>query len=485
MLFNSLAFLFFFPLVSVLYFLLPHRFRWLLLLLASCYFYMYFIPVYMLILALIIVVDYVAGIAIERNTGSRRKLFLVLSITVNLGMLALFKYYNFLADNFNILLHTANAHPLPLLSMALPLGLSFHTFQALSYTTEVYRGNQKAEKHFGIYALYVMFFPQLVAGPIERPQNLLHQFYEKHSFQLDRIFSGLNLMLWGFFKKLAVADRIAFYVDPVYAEHWHMSGWHVFTATVLYYFQMYCDFSGYTDIARGAARVLGINLMLNFNNPLRSKSVTEFWRRWHISLSTWLNDYLYTPLLISWRHAGKWAIFLALVITFSLSGLWHGADWTFIVWGLLHGAALTFEYASRKSRRKLSNTIPFKIYNALSSLLTFSFISLSLVFFRAGSVPIAISLLRKLFTVSNYHYSKGIHDYFCSGTITSILNPVFLLLNLLIVIFADSMMDEKRENAGLKGVALIRQPVLYALAVLIFFAVANFTDASTFIYFQF
>lgn len=484
MLFNSLAFLLFFPAVSALYFLLPQRFRWLLLLLASCYFYMYFIPVYMLILAAIIVVDYLAGIAIERSAGRQRKFFLLLSIAANTGVLAIFKYYNFFAGNINDLLPAAG-HKFALLNIALPLGLSFHTFQALSYTTEVYRGNQKAERHFGIYALYVMFFPQLVAGPIERPQNLLHQFYEKHSFQLDRIFSGLNLMLWGFFKKLAVADRIAFYVDPVYAEHWHVSGWHAFTAVVLYYFQMYCDFSGYTDIARGAARVLGINLMLNFNNPLRSRNVTEFWRRWHISLSTWLNDYLYTPLLISWRKAGKWAIFLALLITFSLSGLWHGANWTFIIWGLLHGAALTFEYVTRKSRRKLSNAMPSRIYNSISTVFTFSFVSLALVFFRASSVAVALSILRKLFTFSNYHYTKGIHDYFCSGTITSIVNPVFLLMNILIVILADSMMDKQRENAGLKGVALIRQPVLYAMALLVFFSVANFIDASTFIYFQF
>jgi D-alanyl-lipoteichoic acid acyltransferase DltB (MBOAT superfamily) len=483
MLFNSLAFLFFFPIVSALYFLLPQRFRWLLLLLASCYFYMYFIPAYMLILAMIIVVDYIAGLAIEQSSGHRRRFFLLLSITVNLGVLALFKYYNFIADNINVLLGIN--HTLPQLTMALPLGLSFHTFQALSYTTEVYRGNQKAEKHFGIYALYVMFFPQLVAGPIERPQNLLHQFYEKHSFDAERIFSGLNLMLWGFFKKLAVADRIAFYVDPIYAEFWHINGWQAFTAVVLYYFQMYCDFSAYSDIARGAARVLGINLMLNFNNPLRSKSVTEFWRRWHISLSTWLNDYLYTPLLISWRNAGKLAIFLALVITFSLSGLWHGANWTFIVWGLLHGAALTFEYATRKSRRRLSGIIPERSYNAVSTLLTFSFVSLALVFFRASSIAVAIRILSKLFDPGSYHLSKSILDYFKSGTIYSIVNPAFVLMNILIVIIAERLMDDKRENSGLQGITIIRQPVWYAVAVLILFATANFTEASTFIYFQF
>lgn len=483
MLFNSLAFLFFFPIVSALYFLLPQRHRWLLLLLASCYFYMYFIPAYMLILALIIVVDYAAGIAIERSSGRSRRFFLLLSIAVNLGVLALFKYYNFIAGNINILLGVH--HSLPMLTMALPLGLSFHTFQALSYTTEVYRGNQKAEKHFGIYALYVMFFPQLVAGPIERPQNLLHQFYEKHPFDTDRILSGLNLMLWGFFKKLAVADRIAFYVDPVFAEYWYMSGWQIFVAVILYYFQMYCDFSAYSDIARGAARVLGINLMLNFNNPLRSKNVTEYWRRWHISLSTWLNDYLYTPLLISWRNAGKSAIVLALVITFSLSGLWHGANWTFIVWGLLHGAALTFEYITRKSRRILSGIIPKGLYNTGSILLTFCFVSLALVFFRASSIAVAINLLSKLFNPGSYHISKSILEYLKTGTIPSIINPVFLLINILIIIIAERLMDDKRENAGLKGVAIIKRPIWYAVAVMILLITANFTEASTFIYFQF
>ncbi|MEP7169802.1 MAG: MBOAT family protein, partial [Bacteroidota bacterium] len=254
MLFNSFHFLIFFIVVTTVYFALHHKYRWFWLLAASCYFYMAFVPVYILILGFTIVIDYFAGIFIENAAGKRRKLFLLVSLFANVSVLSVFKYYNFINENLGILLNGMGwKDPLPYLSILLPIGLSFHTFQAMSYTIEVYRGNQKTERNFGIFALYVMFYPQLVAGPIERPQNLLHQFYEKHSFDYDRIVDGLKLMAWGLFKKVVIADRIAVVADHIYNNPAHHGGSDFIIATVFFSFQIFCDFSGYSDMAIGAA----------------------------------------------------------------------------------------------------------------------------------------------------------------------------------------------------------------------------------------
>jgi len=287
MLFNSLEFAIFLPVVVVLYFLTPYRARTLLVLLASCAFYMAFIPAYILILATTIGIDYAAGLWLERTTGNARRALLIVSIVATCAVLFVFKYFNFFIDSF-----VASARAFgwdvdgPAVSIILPIGLSFHTFQSLSYVIEVYNRRQKAECDFITYATYVMFFPQLVAGPIERPQNLLHQFHEIHSFDYERITSGLKRMAWGFFKKLVIADRLALYVNDVYASPQNFNGLQLTIATVFFAYQIYCDFSGYSDIAIGSARVLGFRLMENFRTPYHSASISEFWRRWHISLSS-------------------------------------------------------------------------------------------------------------------------------------------------------------------------------------------------------
>jgi len=245
MLFNSFHFAIFFTVVTAAYFTLPHRYRWSLLLASSCYFYMAFVPIYILILGFTIVIDYFAGIWLERTHGKMRRLLLAASLVSNVGVLAFFKYYNFLNDNLTALLYGAGTtNPIPYLSILLPIGLSFHTFQAMSYTIEVYRGKQKAEYNFGIYALYVMFYPQLVAGPIERPQNLLHQFYEEHFFDCVRVTDGLKLMAWGLFKKMVIADRLAIVSDAVYNNPHSYQGPGFLVATIAFSFQIYCDFSG-------------------------------------------------------------------------------------------------------------------------------------------------------------------------------------------------------------------------------------------------
>lgn len=286
-------------------------------------------------------------------------------------------------------------YALPFLSIALPVGLSFHTFQAMSYTIEVYRGRQRAERHFGIYSLYVMFYPQLVAGPIERPQNLIHQFYEKHDFDYQKISDGLKLMLWGMFKKIVIADRLAIYVDAVYKQPQAWDAVNLTIATVFFVYQIYCDFSGYSDIAIGAAQVMGFKLMTNFNRPFRSRTIAEFWRRWHISLATWLRDYIYFPL--SRRRGSPRMRDFNLLITFLIAGIWHGASWTFVIYGAINGFYILFSNWTLKPRRDFNRFIGLNnhpnLHHILKILITFSLICFPGIFFRANSVNDALYII--------------------------------------------------------------------------------------------
>jgi len=399
MLFNSIQFLIFFAVVTTGYFLAPHRMRWALLLAASCCFYMAFIPAYILILIFTIIVDYFAARWIEASMGSRRRMFLVASLIANCTVLAFFKYYNFLND---ALLHSFNllgiAYSIPFLNVVLPIGLSFHTFQAMSYTIEVYRGNHPAEQHFGIYALYVMYYPQLVAGPIERPGNLLDQFRTRQYFDYDRVISGLRLMLWGFFQKVVIADRLAPFVNQVYNNPQAYDGPSFVIATFFFAFQIYADFAGYSDIAIGASQVMGIKLMTNFNHPYFSKSIDEFWKRWHISLSTWFRDYLYISLGGNRVSTPRWL--LNILLTFLISGLWHGARWTFVVWGALNGIYLILEIAAGKLTGVLKPYPVFfnlsRLHRILSVARTFCLICFSWIFFRANNGIDAIYIVRNL-----------------------------------------------------------------------------------------
>ncbi len=413
MLFNSLEFLIFFPVVTLLYFALPHKFRWFHLLVASCIFYSFFIPYYILILFFTIIIDYFAGIWIEQSHGKRRKWALIMSLVANIGVLAVFKYYNFFIENFNAVLYKINPDDLlPYWNIILPIGLSFHTFQAMSYTIEVYRGNQKAERHFGIYALYVMFYPQLVAGPIERPQNVIHQFYEKHEFDYERVISGLRLMLWGMFKKVVIADRLAKFVNLVYNNPNEYQGLPLIVATIFFTFQIYCDFSGYSDIALGSARVMGFNLMKNFDRPYLSKSVSEFWRRWHISLSTWFRDYLYIPL--GGNRVSKPRQYFNRFFVFMVSGLWHGANWHYVIWGALHGFYLVIGQLTESFQKKITGvktsfsraSIPQKI---LHGLITFVLVAFAWIFFRANTNADAIYIARNIFKSSSHSLDHVIY----------------------------------------------------------------------------
>jgi alginate O-acetyltransferase complex protein AlgI len=488
MLFNSISFLIFFTIVTSLYFVLPHKFRWSLLLMSSCYFYMSFVPVYILILGFTIIIDYLAGLMIERAKGKKRLFFLICSLVANIGILAIFKYYNFIVYNLSFLFkYTGSNNPFSYLSILLPIGLSFHTFQAMSYTLEVYRGKQKAEKHFGIYALYVMFYPQLVAGPIERPQNLLHQFYEKHSFDYVRITDGLKLMAWGLFKKVVIADRLSILVDNVYNNPYHHHGLSFIIATVCFSFQIFCDFSGYSDMAIGIAKVMGFRLMKNFNSPYHAKSVSEFWTRWHISLSTWFKDYLYIPLGGSRVSVPR--LYLNLFIVFLISGLWHGASWTFMAWGALHGFYLIFSLATKKYKNKISRNIGLqnhpKFNRLLQMFVTFLLVSFAWIFFRAKSISVAFYIIKSMVTYTSADIYGLLQHQQSHLDLGLIGKEIWIALFSVIFLEAIHIIQMKHSiTAWIRTKPVyMRWAVYYTFLFLIL--LFNVSDSKQFIYFQF
>jgi alginate O-acetyltransferase complex protein AlgI len=408
MLFNSLEFAIFFPLVTGIFFLLSQRWRVHWLLAASCFFYMAFIPAYIVILFITILIDYFAGIYLERVQDKKnKKALLWVSILSTCTVLFIFKYYGFFTGSFVGLAGLFGWHlSRHVVSIILPIGLSFHTFQSLSYVIEVYRGNQKAERNFVVYATYVMFFPQLVAGPIERPQNLLHQFWERHDFNYVNVTSGLKRMAWGFFKKLVVADRLALYVNDIYSAPRSFNGLQLSIATFFFAYQIYCDFSGYSDIAIGAAEVMGFRLMENFRTPYYSLSVSEFWRRWHISLSTWFKDYVYVPL--GGNRVSKGRHIINLLITFSVSGLWHGANWTYVIWGFLNGLYLVFGWLTKDWRDRFFAAVGLPVETAVRKVLmlstTFLLTCFAWIVFRARNMTDAAYVFTHLASGWNFHH---------------------------------------------------------------------------------
>ena len=384
MLFNSFQFLCFFVVVWLLFLVTRGTPRKVILLIASYYFYMCWSTRYIFVIWGITLIDYVAGLEIEKaELEGRRRLYLGLSLFCNLSLLVVFKYFNFLTGSFRSASHLFGLqYDPPLLAIILPVGLSFHTFQAMSYTIEVYRRRVPAEKNLLEYALYVAFFPQMVAGPIERPYELLPQFHREPKVTYEGVRAGMVQALWGLFKKMVLADNVADFVKLIYDTPRHYSGAALVLATVLFSIQIYCDFSGYTDIALGLARMMGYELRINFMQPYFSRSVGEFWRRWHISLSTWFRDYVYIPLggnrVKLSRHYAN------LMITFVISGLWHGANWTFVAWGFLHGlylivAQVTAPYLPSSAR------VP-RLQTFLKTVFTFALVTFAWIFFRANTL---------------------------------------------------------------------------------------------------
>lgn len=479
MLFNSVAFLLFFPSVVIIYFALPHRLRWLWLLAASLFFYMYWKVCYGFLLLTTAAVDYLAGRGMGR-TGSVavRKGLLCFSLISNLGILFFFKYYNFfsqvLRDGLQRLQVTC---PLPVSQFILPVGISFYTFQSLSYTIDVYRGLIPVERHFGRFLLYVTFFPQLVAGPIERAKNLLPQLMQKFAFDYERVTSGLKLMAWGFFKKLVIADRLAVYVNTVYGHPQDFTGWPICLATYFFAFQIYCDFSGYSDIAIGAARIMGFSLMENFHRPYYAKSIREFWHRWHISLSTWFKDYLYIPLGGNRVAVWRWQVNLFLV--FLISGLWHGANWTFLVWGALHGFYSLFAVWTAAVRKTLTARLGLERRPGLLKIMrvgvTFHLVCFAWIFFRAETLSDAMTLLKNMLIFSSDHQSVALGKVEMTVAVAALL------------ILQSVQLLQRRGSLGrlLRGKPVVLRLALYSGLMLLILLFGRMATEQQFIYFQF
>lgn len=400
MLFNSFQYLLFFPIVCLFYFAIPFRWRTAFLLLASYYFYMCWRWQYVVLIMVQTEINFLCGLRMERaRTQSGRRALLLTAIIPTLALLFFFKYYNFVNEALRSLFGFVEvSYHVPQLNILLPIGISFHTFQTLSYIIDLYRGKIPVERSFIKFALFVSFFPLLVSGPIERAHHLLPQLDRTNHFDVDRLSSGLKLMLWGFFKKVVIADRLAEYVNQIYPHPEDYSGATLMLASYYFAFQIYCDFSGYTDIAIGSARVLGYDLMKNFNLPLLARSPSDFWQRWHISLSTWFRDYVYFPLGGSRVAAGRWAF--NIMVVFGLSGLWHGANWTFVIWGLLNGGFLLLGRCVGPYARGLCQrcALPEWVQALLRMLVTFHLLLLARIFFRAASLHDALFIVKRIFT---------------------------------------------------------------------------------------
>ncbi|MGN1347254.1 MAG: MBOAT family O-acyltransferase [Eubacteriales bacterium] len=488
--FNSAEFLIFYPVVLLLHFLIPIRFRWIALLAVSYYFYMTWNPSLIFLILFTTAVSWVCARVIERSQRkATRRLCLVVTLVICLGVLFFFKYYNFLARSVSGLLALFGAASTDFtLNLILPVGISFYTFQTLSYVIDVYRGQIQTEPHFGYYALFVSFFPQLVAGPIERPENLLPQLHTKQVWNTADAAAGLKRMMVGFFKKVVVADLLAVYVNAVYNDAEHAAALSVLLASVLFAVQIYCDFSGYTDIAIGCARVMGIRLMQNFDLPYTARSIKEFWNRWHISLSSWFRDYLYFPL--GGSRCSRPRHLFNLMVVFLVSGLWHGAAWTFVLWGFLHGAYQVIGILTKNAREKLCQTLGIrsdtKVYHAWQTICTFLLVTFAWIFFRANSMADLGVLLTKLFTAWNVSPA----DVF-AGMGLDLRGAAISVLSIVVLIFLDHFVrhDEVPAPDGTlasttvvsRGKALI---LTWAIAVAWLVLLAG-DGASSFIYFQF
>lgn len=487
----------FFPAVCLCYYVIPHQLRYIFLLFCSYFFYMCWNPEYALLMLTSTAITYVSGLLLdsaekipdEGKRSRRKKWYVALSFISNLSILFFFKYFNFAADSIVRVLALAGiSAEAPAFDVILPVGISFYTFQALSYTVDVYRKDIYAERNFLKYALFVSFFPQLVAGPIERSKNLLIQINEKHRFDFEQVRSGLLLMLYGFFQKVVLSEYLAIAVDSVYDTYTERTGFQLLLATILFAFQIYCDFGSYSNIAIGAAKVMGFRLMENFNTPYFSESVAEFWRRWHISLSTWFRDYLYIPL--GGSRKGKLRKWFNLMIVFLVSGLWHGASWHFVVWGFLNGVYQVIGEWLKPCKQKLVSFFHIDIsafsHKLLRMLTTFVLVDFSWIFFRA-SFRQGLEIMKRIVGLDEQAWFTWGSNLESMGLTVQTRNV--LIISLMILLFADI--------CKYKGIKLIdwlcRQGIWFRwliyytaiFGILIFGVYGPGFDASQFIYFQF
>lgn len=494
MLFNSINFIVYFPIVVLIYFTIPKKIRYIWLLAASYFFYMCWNAKYAVLLFYSTAVTYVSGLLIDRcdrknQPEKRKKLFVALSFAMNLSLLFLFKYFDFAVENINFILAKCNIEVLtPQFDLLLPVGISFYIFQALSYTMDVYRKDIYVERNFLKYALFVSFFPQLVAGPIERSKNLLKQISQDNAFSYENFRRGLLIMLWGYFQKIVIADRIGLLVDTVYGNVGGYEGSYFLLASVLFAVQIYCDFSGYSMIAVGAAKVMGFRLMENFDCPYFAKTVAEFWRRWHISLTSWFRDYLYIPL--GGNRKGTARKYLNIMIVFLVSGLWHGAQWTYVIWGGLNGLFQVVGSILMPLREKTGKLLKVKEksfgHRVLKTFVTFVLVDFTWIFFRAESISDALHIIKSIVTVPNPWIFLDGSIYGLGLSQKQFHLMIFSLLILLVadwlkykkISILDKILDQDiwcRWSVYITGI----------LFVLIFGIWGNAYDAQAFVYFQF
>ncbi|NJM14535.1 MAG: MBOAT family protein [Bacteroidales bacterium] len=477
MLFNSMQFVFFLPVVIVFFYALPGKYRNIMLLAASYYFYMCWKAEYLVLIVFSTLIDYYCGIQIHKQkTAGLKKLFLMASLVSNLGLLFSFKYFNFFNESLRQVFHALNLfYDVPSFNVLLPVGISFYTFQTLSYSISIYKGQEVPERNFITFALYVTFFPQLVAGPIERSQNLVPQLKKTQAFSYLNVSEGLRQVLWGFFKKLVVADRLAVYANTVFNNPGMHNGTTFLVANLFFAIQLYCDFSGYSDIAIGSARLMGIRLLENFRRPFFSKSIGELWRRWHMTLNNWFRDYVYIPMGGNRVSTPRW--YTNILIVWLISGLWHGAGWNFVIWGGLNGLFIVMsialapvgDYFSRRLGINKTTWWQTTLQVAITFLLFYS----TKFFFRANSAQDAFTIIHKVFAQQGAMF------------IGNPANFIYSIMAIVMLFSVEWLIEYRQEKISLylrdKWYA---RHMVYALAIAIIFSIGVF-DSSQFIYFQF
>lgn len=497
MTFNSFQYLIYFPILLLIYYSISQKFRVIFLLISSYYFYYCWKPEYVILLVIFTLSDYLLAIEIEKSdSAKKRRIILFISLFLNIGALFLFKYITFFSNSLKIFFSQLNIFiNIPSIKLLAPVGISYFTFKKISYIIDVYRKTQKPENHFGKFALYVSFFPAIASGPIDRARKLIHQFNKNIIFNYDNVTNGLKLITWGLFKKVVIADRLAILVNQVFNNSNDYKGLPLIIAIYFYSFQIYLDFSGYIDIARGSAKMLGLNLIKNFDRPYFSHSIGEFWKRWHISLSTWLRDYLFLPISyyvmrkinvekIMFIRIDSFAYSVGIIITWFLAGLWHGAGWTFIIWGLLHSTYLVFSHFTRKQRRKYRRKFQLQkkypqLFKLFQICITFHLVSFAWIFFRANNLQDALYIIKNLFTnlcfqnYKLYNFSLSKFDFAIS------------IMSIIFFIIIELFQGHKSIIRSLSQKPILFRWILYYLFVIfiILFGVYN-TDAK-FIYFQF
>ena len=490
MAFNSLIYLFFLSLTAFTYYIFPGRYRWIWLLVASLGYYLSFIPIFLPLIIVVTISNFLFAKRLGTVSSNRKKKFLIIVIVANILILVFFKYFNFLFSSNQIQLYHVNLffQTDPINKMILPLGLSYLIFTVLSYQIEIKRETIQPERHFGYFSLYLLFFPKIAQGPIEKPQHLIPQFYQIHSFNYTLIVEGLKLILWGYFKKLVVADRLAIYVDAIYKNSGSHNGTTLIIATIFFSFQIYADFSGYTDIALGSANIFGFRLINNFKRPYFATSVKDFWNRWHITFSIWLRDYIFLPLAFFlskkmkeqkylFISTEKWIYLIATMVTFAICGLWHGEGWTYLFWGILFGVYLTYSNWTLKlnknirKRLHLNKTSPF--YILYKVILTFTLVSFAWIFFRAGSLSEAFEIIKKILTSHGALFYESPWD----------LIYAFFGISLLVLIDFKREFFNDRFSLLYNKFSAIRIGTIVVMVMIIL--LIGVFDGGQFIYFQF